>query len=371
MHVMSWSRASVVGLVAVFALGARSELEPPPQPAPCSRHLAGLVGAYGQTNLPVYVFEREGKLYLLSAGAISGPLEEPSSDVFTVPAPGLTGGFDPHLLPRSGWRRGRGTRGQRRPGPAVPGDRGTRDLSSLAGSAGRRAHPGGARRAASARAREPAQARPRGGGPLDPTLKLDIRYATRENFLGVPVYSEARAFLQRPAAQALIRAHRALSAFGYGLLIHDAYRPWYVTKVFWEATPVDKREFVADPAQGSRHNRGCAVDLTLYDRGTGKAVEMPGVYDEMSRALVPDLRRRDLGAAVAARPPAKGDGAGGLHGVRSRVVALRLPRLEELPAPEPDLRPHPSVAGRLTQISCGASLRLSSASEWVLCGLQR
>ena len=59
----------------------------------------------------------------------------------------------------------------------------------------------------------------------------------RDNFLGTPVYSEARAFMQRPAAEALIRAHRALSTFGFGLLIHDAYRPWYVTKVFWEATP--------------------------------------------------------------------------------------------------------------------------------------
>jgi D-alanyl-D-alanine dipeptidase len=137
---------------------------------------------------------------------------------------------------------------------------------------------------------------------LDPTVKLDVRYATPENFLGVPVYREARAFLQRPAAQAVVRAHRALSAFGYGILIHDAYRPWYVTKVFWEATPVDKREFVADPAKGSRHNRGCAVDLTLFDRGTGKAVEMPGVYDEMSERSHPTFAggtsqqrwRRDL-----------------------------------------------------------------------------
>jgi zinc D-Ala-D-Ala dipeptidase len=122
---------------------------------------------------------------------------------------------------------------------------------------------------------------------LDPTLKLDIRYATTENFLGVPVYSEARAFLQRPAAQAVVRAHRALSAFGYGILIHDAYRPWYVTKVFWDATPPDKHEFVADPAKGSRHNRGCAVDLTLYDRGTGRPVAMTGVYDEMSERSYP------------------------------------------------------------------------------------
>ncbi len=68
-----------------------------------------------------------------------------------------------------------------------------------------------------------------------------------------------------------MRAHRALAKEGYGLLIHDAYRPWYVTKIFWDATPPDKHNFVADPATGSRHNRGCAVDLTLYDLKTGRA----------------------------------------------------------------------------------------------------
>ena len=117
----------------------------------------------------------------------------------------------------------------------------------------------------------------------DPTIKLDIRYATNLNFLGTPVYSEARAFLQRPAAEALARASGKLRPLGYGLLIHDAYRPWYVTKMFWDATPVDKKIFVANPAEGSRHNRGCAVDLTLYDLKTGKLVEMPGGYDEMSK----------------------------------------------------------------------------------------
>ena len=61
---------------------------------------------------------------------------------------------------------------------------------------------------------------------LDPTIKLDIRYATSNNFLGTPVYTQARAFLQRPAAEALLRAHRRLKTQGYGLIIHDGYRPW-------------------------------------------------------------------------------------------------------------------------------------------------
>ncbi len=123
---------------------------------------------------------------------------------------------------------------------------------------------------------------------LDPTIHLDIRYATSNDFLGTPVYSQARAFLQRPAAEALLRVQRKLSALGYGLLIHDAYRPWYVTKIFWDATPPEGKIFVADPAQGSRHNRGCAVDLTLYDLPTGRPIEMPGTYDEMSPRSFPD-----------------------------------------------------------------------------------
>jgi D-alanyl-D-alanine dipeptidase len=117
---------------------------------------------------------------------------------------------------------------------------------------------------------------------LDRTIKLDIRYAGSNNFLGRPVYKEARAFLQRPAAEALVRVHRALKKQGYGLVIHDGYRPWSVTKVFWDATPEDKKQFVADPSQGSRHNRGCAVDLSMFELRTSKTVEMPSGYDEMS-----------------------------------------------------------------------------------------
>ena len=117
---------------------------------------------------------------------------------------------------------------------------------------------------------------------LDPTIKLDIRYATTNNFLGTPLYTEARAFLQRPAAEAVVRANQELKAQGYGLIIHDGYRPWYITKIFWDATPDDKKVFVANPAQGSRHNRGCAVDLSLYDLQTGREVQMPSGYDEMT-----------------------------------------------------------------------------------------
>ena len=157
------------------------------------------------------------------------------------------------------------------------------------------------------------QAPPREPGPfrtpdlveltaIEPSIKLDIRYATANNLAGKPVYTEARAFLQRPAAEALARAHRALKPRGFGLLVFDGYRPWRVTKLFWDVTPPEKREFVADPAQGSKHNRGCAVDLSMYDLKTGREVEMPSAYDEMSPRAYPDYaggqadarERRDL-----------------------------------------------------------------------------
>lgn len=117
---------------------------------------------------------------------------------------------------------------------------------------------------------------------LTPDFKFDIRYATTENFLSTPVYSSSHAFLEKPAAEALARASDYLKTKGYGLLIFDAYRPWFITKLFWDATPADKHQFVANPAQGSRHNRGCAVDLTLYDLKTGQQVVMPSGFDEMT-----------------------------------------------------------------------------------------
>jgi len=123
---------------------------------------------------------------------------------------------------------------------------------------------------------------------LDPTIKLDIRYATTNDFLGTPVYTQARAFLQRPAAEALLRAHHELKQHGYGLIIHDGYRPWYVTKIFWDATPDKQKIFVADPSKGSVHNRGCAVDLSLYDLKTGQEVQMPSGYDEMTERAFAD-----------------------------------------------------------------------------------
>jgi zinc D-Ala-D-Ala dipeptidase len=123
---------------------------------------------------------------------------------------------------------------------------------------------------------------------LDVTIKLDIRYATSDNFVGRPVYPAARAFLQKPAAKAVARVHRKLRKLGLGLVIFDGYRPWTITKLFWDVVPDDKRKFVADPAKGSKHNRGCAVDLSMFELATGRLVDMPSGYDEFTERASPN-----------------------------------------------------------------------------------
>ena len=118
---------------------------------------------------------------------------------------------------------------------------------------------------------------------LDPTIRLDIRYATTNNFTGRQLYSKPRAFLVAPAAQALLDTHRAAQLKGFGLTIYDAYRPWRVTKALWDATPPGpQRNYVAHPKRGSKHNRGCAVDLTLHHLADGAEVTMPSGYDEFT-----------------------------------------------------------------------------------------
>lgn len=125
---------------------------------------------------------------------------------------------------------------------------------------------------------------------LDPTIKLDIRYATKNNFLGRCVYKVAKAYLQNPVAQDLVKANKELKPHGYGFLIFDGYRPWSVTKLFWDEIHPSKRQFVADPKVGSIHNRGCAIDLTLYDLKTGKEIKMPSQFDEFNKKAYPTYK---------------------------------------------------------------------------------
>jgi zinc D-Ala-D-Ala dipeptidase len=123
---------------------------------------------------------------------------------------------------------------------------------------------------------------------VDGTLRVDLKYSTTDNFMGQAMYPPgARALLNREAALALARANAALRSKGFVLLVWDAYRPWSVTRAFWDATPPDKRQFVADPAKGSVHNRGCAVDLTLFDLRAGREAEMPSGFDEMTERAYP------------------------------------------------------------------------------------
>lgn len=123
---------------------------------------------------------------------------------------------------------------------------------------------------------------------LDSTFKYDIRYAGEKNFMGLKFYKSSHAFLQKPAALSLLNAHNQFKELGYGIVIFDAYRPWFVTKMFWEGTPDSLRHFVANPDSGSRHNRGCAVDISLYELETGKIVKMPSGYDEFTERAYPD-----------------------------------------------------------------------------------
>jgi CubicO group peptidase (beta-lactamase class C family)/D-alanyl-D-alanine dipeptidase len=257
----------------------------PPAPA---AEWTGLVGEYGWDHETLYVLERRGRLEALVEWFTSYPLTEVSPDVFRFPPTGL---YPDETLRFTRDAGGRAT------AVSLGGIEFPRRPSGIEGGVFRVSplQPVSELVAESLRAQPPTEPGDRAPpvlvdvARLDPTIKLDVRYATTDNFLGVPVYAAPRAFLQRPAAEALVRVQHRLAGQGYGLLVHDAYRPWYVTRVFWEATPEDKHVFVADPARGSRHNRGCAVDLTLYRLADGQPVRMPGVYDEMSERSYPDF----------------------------------------------------------------------------------
>jgi len=114
---------------------------------------------------------------------------------------------------------------------------------------------------------------------LDPTIQLDVRYATANNFTGKVVYPCAQCLLIADVADRLARVNRSLRDAGLGLVVFDCYRPLSVQRKFWAVMP-DER-YVADPAKGSRHNRGAAVDVGLVDRD-GRQLPMPSGYDDFS-----------------------------------------------------------------------------------------
>jgi CubicO group peptidase (beta-lactamase class C family)/D-alanyl-D-alanine dipeptidase len=264
------------------------ERRPAVKPQASPERWAGLIGEYGWDHNILYILEKEGKLHALIEWFYLYPLEELSANVFKFPDWGLY--HDEKLI----FQRDAGGRANQVEAAEVVFKRRHIDGENGATFKIPPLRPLDELRREALAAQPPSE-----NGEfrkpdlveltaLDPTIKLDIRYATDNNFLSTRFYASARAFLQRPAAEALVRVHRKLADSGYGLLIHDGYRPWYVTKMFWDATPEKDHIFVADPSKGSRHNRGAAVDLTLYDRKTGKPITMVGGYDEMSDRSYPD-----------------------------------------------------------------------------------
>ncbi len=134
---------------------------------------------------------------------------------------------------------------------------------------------------------------------LDDEFQLDIRYASTNNFMRSKFYKNERAFFNMNAADRLIEAKNDLKKLGYGIIIYDAYRPWFVTKMFWEGTPENLKHFVANPENGSSHNKGCAIDIGLYDIETGKSIVMISGYDEFTERAYPNYmggskKQRDI-----------------------------------------------------------------------------
>jgi CubicO group peptidase (beta-lactamase class C family)/D-alanyl-D-alanine dipeptidase/predicted GH43/DUF377 family glycosyl hydrolase len=273
------------GLLLVGDAVFQRQPDHPPDDIP--DHWRGLIGEYGWDHNTLYILEDQGQLYALIEWFYYYPLKEVSENVYEFPDYGLYHG--------EGLMFSRTTDGTAKEVVAAEVRFARREVGTKDGETFRikPVKPIDKLRSAAMAASPP----PESGeylkaeltelATLDKSIKLDIRYATTNNFTGAVFYKQPRAFMQRPAAEAVVRANQRLKAQGLGLLIHDAYRPWHVTKMFWDATPDALKDFVANPANGSRHNRGCAVDLTLYDLETGKPIQMVAGYDEFSPRSFP------------------------------------------------------------------------------------
>lgn len=260
---------------------------PDSRPAPAPAAWEGLVGEYGWDYNTLYVLEHRGRLHVLVEWFYRYPLVRVGDDVYRFPDRGLYSGerveFHRDGSGRATAVTAAGIRFERR--EAGPAGGGTFRIDPVAPIDELR------RDALAADPpeeegdfREPDLVEL---GTLDAPIRFDVRYATTNNFMGSVFYEQPRAYLQRPAAEAVGRAARRLAEEGYGLLVYDAYRPWFVTKMFWDATPEDMKQFVADASDGSRHNRGAAVDLTLYHLDTGETAATVSGYDEFTARAFP------------------------------------------------------------------------------------
>ena len=276
------------GEIRTLRLGGREFVRTPdPRPPPAPREFLSLIGEYGWDHNVLFVFERDGALTVLIEWLERYPLgaDPTDPDRFHFPDRGLYPGESlVFLRDAEGLVTGADLSGivfPRRPGPAEGTFRiepllPVSELRRLADEGSPPVEQGEFSVSDLVRLTD-----------LDSTIRLDVRYAGENNFMGTAFYQVADAFLQRPAAEALARAHVALGEYGYGVIVHDGYRPWRVTKMFFDATPEHQRIFVADPSSGSRHNRGAAVDIGLYDRETGAVEVFVSGYDEFSERAFP------------------------------------------------------------------------------------
>jgi zinc D-Ala-D-Ala dipeptidase len=124
-----------------------------------------------------------------------------------------------------------------------------------------------------------------------PELVMDIRYATTNNFTGEQIYNFPKAYARKPVAEALKKIQAELKPMGLGIKMFDAYRPYKATVKFYEV--YKDTTYVASPYKGSRHNRGCALDLTLIDLKTGKELPMPTEYDSFKKEAWPSTPVED------------------------------------------------------------------------------
>jgi CubicO group peptidase (beta-lactamase class C family)/D-alanyl-D-alanine dipeptidase len=273
----------------VFAIsGEIYRRQPEPKPGLTNPEWRPLIGEYGWDHDVLYIFEKDGKLWSLIEWFEFAPIEETAPDVFKFPDYGSYAGE------KLVFKRDKNRRVTEVVAANVRFKRRHIGSDDNVGQARIRPTKSIPKLMKLAAAQKPPTEKGEFKEPdlvaitsLDPTITLEIRYATTNNFLGSVFYPHPAAFLQRPAAEAVARANAELRPLGYGLRVFDAYRPWAVTKVFWDATTEAQHDFVADPSKGSRHNRGCAVDLTLYELATGASVEMTGTYDETTDRSYP------------------------------------------------------------------------------------
>jgi D-alanyl-D-alanine dipeptidase len=285
-----FASVALAGLALAQAPAAPPAAElvaPTPVPSPCPPDWLGLLGIYGASDNVLLILERDGALEAMVKGGRFYALERLGPDKFRFPNAGRLASrhvvftrdasgkatalrLEEAVLPRDPTADG-----------FVPRLKLARPVEDLVREA----------RAATPPTEPPAPLPSElvDVTALDSSIRAEMRYSSDENVVGEELLKTSRAFLQRPAAEALVRVHRTLAKQGYGLVVRDAYHPWWVTKLVWETTPPEVRRFLADPAEGSGYNRGTTTDVALYRLADGRVVELPSLYGELSLRAYTDF----------------------------------------------------------------------------------